>query len=247
MRLTRLETFANEFVCFVKATAEDGAVGWGQTSTYNADITATVFHRQIAPWALGQPCGDIAALVERIERAEHKYPGSYRNRALAGLDTALWDMAGRRAGLPVAALGLSLAARDRLGASGAEDAGPAEAVPTEAALAAIDDAALLILPWNALEAGSELPELAEAIAASRAHKLLLPTPASGVDWVGVDRWETPELIEQTVAAVRQIAAGVPVEPERPLGVGTLILLAIGGLVTLLIVGVPLASLVARLF
>lgn len=104
MRLTRLETFANEFVCFVKATAEDGAVGWGQTSTYNADITALVFHRQIAPWALGQPCGDIAALVERIERAEHKYPGSYRNRALAGLDTALWDMAGRRAGLPVAAL-----------------------------------------------------------------------------------------------------------------------------------------------
>jgi len=104
MRLTRLETFANEFVCFVKATAEDGAVGWGQTSTYNADITATVFHRQIAPWALGQPCGDIAGLVERIERAEHKYPGSYRNRALAGLDTALWDMAGRRVGLPVAAL-----------------------------------------------------------------------------------------------------------------------------------------------
>lgn len=104
MRLTRLETFHNEFLCFVQATAEDGAVGWGQTSTYNADITAQVFHRQIAPWALGQECGDIAGLVQRIERAEHKYPGSYRNRAMAGLDTALWDMAGRRAGLPVAAL-----------------------------------------------------------------------------------------------------------------------------------------------
>jgi len=103
-RLTRLETFHDEFVCFVRATAEDGVTGWGQTSTYNADITAAVFHRQIAPWALGQDCGDIAALVQRIERAEHKYPGSYRNRAMAGLDTALWDMAGQRAGLPVAAL-----------------------------------------------------------------------------------------------------------------------------------------------
>jgi len=102
--LTRLETFHNEFICFVKSTAEDGAVGWGQTSTYNADITAAVFHRQIAPWALGQPAEDIAALVERIERAEHKYPGTYRNRALAGLDTALWDMAGKRAGLSVTAL-----------------------------------------------------------------------------------------------------------------------------------------------
>lgn len=102
--LTRLETFANEFVCAVRATAEDGAIGWGQCATYNADITAQIFHRQIAPWALGQDGADIPALIDRIERAEHKYPGSYRNRALAGLDTALWDMAGRRAGLPVAAL-----------------------------------------------------------------------------------------------------------------------------------------------
>ncbi len=104
MRLTRLETFHNEFVCFVRATAEDGAFGWGQTATYNADITAQVFHRQIVPWALGQDATDIATLVARIERAEHKFPGSYRNRALAGLDTALWDMAGRRAGQPVVTL-----------------------------------------------------------------------------------------------------------------------------------------------
>jgi len=99
-----IETFTTEFVCAVRATASDGAIGWGQCATYNADITAQVLHRQIAPWALGQDGADIPALVDRIERAEHKFPGSYRNRALAGLDTALWDMAGRRAGLPVAAL-----------------------------------------------------------------------------------------------------------------------------------------------
>jgi len=104
MKLRRLETFHDDFVCFIRATAEDGALGWGQTATYNADITAQIFHRQIAPWALGQDCTDIPALLARVERAEHKFPGSYRNRALAGLDTALWDMAGRRAGLPVAAL-----------------------------------------------------------------------------------------------------------------------------------------------
>jgi len=103
-RIVRLETFHNEFVCFVRVTAEDGAIGWGQTSTYNADITARVFHRQIVPWALGADGGDIAGLVSLIERREHKYPGSYRARALAGLDTALWDLAGRRAGKPVASL-----------------------------------------------------------------------------------------------------------------------------------------------
>lgn len=103
-RIVRLETFHNEFVCFVRVTAEDGAVGWGQTSTYNADITAQVFHRQIVPWALGADGDDIAGLVGLIERREHKYPGSYRTRAIAGLDTALWDLAGRRAGKPVASL-----------------------------------------------------------------------------------------------------------------------------------------------
>jgi L-alanine-DL-glutamate epimerase-like enolase superfamily enzyme len=103
-QIARLETFHNEFVCFVRVTAEDGAFGWGQTSTYNADITAQVFHRQVVPWALGANCEDIAGLVHLIERREHKYPGSYRARALAGLDTALWDLAGRRAGKPVASL-----------------------------------------------------------------------------------------------------------------------------------------------
>ncbi|MFZ1679578.1 MAG: mandelate racemase/muconate lactonizing enzyme family protein, partial [Rhizobiaceae bacterium] len=102
--IVRLETFANEFVCFVRATAEDGAFGWGQTSTYNADITAQVFHRQVAPWALGSQDSDIAGIIDLVERKEHKYPGSYRCRALAGLDTALWDLAGRRAGKAVVEL-----------------------------------------------------------------------------------------------------------------------------------------------
>jgi L-alanine-DL-glutamate epimerase-like enolase superfamily enzyme len=102
--IRKLETFSNEFVCFVRLTAEDGAVGWGQCSTYNADITAQVFHRQVAPWALGAAEGDILGLVRRIEEKEHKFPGSYRARALAGLDTALWDLAGKRAGKPVVEL-----------------------------------------------------------------------------------------------------------------------------------------------
>jgi L-alanine-DL-glutamate epimerase-like enolase superfamily enzyme len=104
MKIAALETFADEFVCFVRLTVEDGSVGWGQTSTYNADITASIFHRQVAPWALGADCSDVAALIERIEEREHKFPGSYRCRALAGLDTALWDLYGRLAGKPVVEL-----------------------------------------------------------------------------------------------------------------------------------------------
>jgi len=104
MRIHKLETFANEFVCFVRLTTDTGDVGWGQTSTYNADITATIFHRQVAPWALGADAADIDGLVRRIEEREHKFPGSYRCRALAGLDTAMWDLRGHLEGKPVVEL-----------------------------------------------------------------------------------------------------------------------------------------------
>ena len=104
MKIATLETFTNQFVCFVRVTSDTGASGWGQTSTYNADITATIFHRQVAPWALGADAFAIDALVERIEEREHKFPGSYRCRALAGLDTALWDLRGKLEGKPVVEL-----------------------------------------------------------------------------------------------------------------------------------------------
>jgi L-alanine-DL-glutamate epimerase-like enolase superfamily enzyme len=104
MKIATLETFCNEFVCFVRLTTDTGAVGWGQTSTYNADITATIFHRQVAPWALGADAFDILPLIEHVEEKEHKFPGSYRCRALAGLDTALWDLRGKLEGKPVVEL-----------------------------------------------------------------------------------------------------------------------------------------------
>lgn len=103
-KITKLETFSNEFVGFVKLTTDAGQVGWGQTSTYNADITATIFHRQVAPWALGADALDINALLQTIQEREHKYPGSYRCRALAGLDTALWDLRGKIERKPVVEL-----------------------------------------------------------------------------------------------------------------------------------------------
>ena len=104
LKIQKLETFSNEFVCFVRVTTDSGDVGWGQTSTYNADITATIFHRQVAPWALNADALDIYSLIQRIEEKEHKYPGSYRCRALAGLDTALWDLRGKLEDKPVVEL-----------------------------------------------------------------------------------------------------------------------------------------------
>ena len=101
MRIAKLETFTNRFVGFVRVTAENGAQGWGQVSTYHADITCQILHRQVAPYALGSDAFLIDQLIDRIEEKEHKFPGSYLKRAMAGLDTALWDLHGKAAGKPV--------------------------------------------------------------------------------------------------------------------------------------------------
>lgn len=104
MRIVKLETFGTEFVCFVRATADTGDQGWGQVSTYNADITAAVFHRQIAVHALGSDAIDFLDTLDRIGEREHKFPGSYLRRAMTGLDTALWDLRGKVEGKPVVTL-----------------------------------------------------------------------------------------------------------------------------------------------
>ena len=104
MKIARLETFCNAFVGFVRVTTDSGEQGWGQVSTYNADITSTVFHRQVAPHALGTDALDFADLLLAINEREHKFPGSYLRRATTGLDTALWDLRGRIEGKPVTAL-----------------------------------------------------------------------------------------------------------------------------------------------
>lgn len=104
MKITKLETIGNAFVTFTRLTTEDGTQGWGQLSTYNADITAEVFHRQVARHALGTEVEDMEDTLRLISEREHKFPGSYLRRAQTGLDTAVWDWRGKAAGQPVVTL-----------------------------------------------------------------------------------------------------------------------------------------------
>ena len=52
-KIKKLETFTNTYVSAVKLTMFDDSIGWGQMSTYCSDITCDIFHRQIAPHAIG--------------------------------------------------------------------------------------------------------------------------------------------------------------------------------------------------
>ena len=104
MKIASIETYAQQVVTLVRVRSEDGAEGWGQTAPYSADITAAVLHRHVAPHALGRDEADIPGLCQDVMEREYKYPGSYVCRALAGVETALWDLRARRENRPVCAL-----------------------------------------------------------------------------------------------------------------------------------------------
>ena len=104
MKIIKLETFTKSYVSFVKTTIEDGSFGIGQMSTYHADITNLIFHKQVAPWVLNKDYNDFDDLEDFIFEREHKFPGSYLLRAIAGLDTSLWDLKGKLENVPVVSL-----------------------------------------------------------------------------------------------------------------------------------------------
>ena len=95
MKIKKLETFTKPYVSFLKTTLEDGSQGFGQMSTYHADITAQIFHKQVAPWVLDKSWEDFNDIENLVLEKEHKFPGSYLLRAIAGLDTSLWDLKGK--------------------------------------------------------------------------------------------------------------------------------------------------------
>jgi L-alanine-DL-glutamate epimerase-like enolase superfamily enzyme len=104
LTIAKVESWTHGGYGFVRVTTDDGRAGVGQLSSYEPDITATVLHRQVARHALGSDPAQIDALADRVIDANMKFPWSYVCRALAGVDTAIWDLYGKIKGKPVCAL-----------------------------------------------------------------------------------------------------------------------------------------------
>lgn len=142
-------------------------------------------------------------------------------------------------GLNVVSIGLTSAARERMSIT-----------PSEKSLAAqLVDAKLIVGPWlMAIPRGAITSEIVNAIQASSARKLLVPTPMEGWIWLGVDRPGHSTLVQQTVHAVKQIVEGQEVKSARTLSTGAVVALVIGApivLVTLLEIISLLASVKVR--
>jgi L-alanine-DL-glutamate epimerase-like enolase superfamily enzyme len=112
----------------LRVVTDQGIEGWGEGFGHACcPATRTVLDTQVAPAVLGADARDIAGLHDRLARPFHLFgrngPHLY---ARSALDIALWDIAGKAAGLPLWRL---------LGAS------PAESFPAYASLLRYGDGA----------------------------------------------------------------------------------------------------------
>ena len=93
-------------ILLVRVETDSGIVGWGEAFGFSVwPATRAAIQSMVGPLAVGRDERDIPALMADLNRKLHIVgrtgPVVY---GLAGLDIALWDIAGKAAGKPVSAL-----------------------------------------------------------------------------------------------------------------------------------------------
>ncbi|WP_028923331.1 mandelate racemase/muconate lactonizing enzyme family protein [Pseudonocardia acaciae] len=91
----------------VRVTTEDGVSGWGEAlAPVGPEVPAAIVDRLLAGWLVGRDPRGVRPLWHGLRdlMRERGHLVGHQADALAAVDIALWDLNGRLAGLPVAAL-----------------------------------------------------------------------------------------------------------------------------------------------
>ncbi len=90
--------------CLVRVTTESGLIGYGEAKAPVAPrVVKTIIDELLAPLVVGADARDIVVLWERMYagmRVRGHKAGFYLE-AISGIDIALWDLAGKKAGTPI--------------------------------------------------------------------------------------------------------------------------------------------------
>jgi galactonate dehydratase len=91
----------------VCVTTDEGLEGWGEAlAPVGPEVVAAIIDRMLGPWLTGRDPRAVRPLWDGMRdlMRERGHLVGHQADALAALDTALWDLAGKAAGLPVAQL-----------------------------------------------------------------------------------------------------------------------------------------------
>jgi galactonate dehydratase len=114
MRITRLETLiVQPRWVFLKIHTDEGLIGLGEPTLENRAHTIVTAIRELEPYLVGQDPTRITHHWQAIYKHAFYRGGPVLTSALAGVDQALWDLAGKAVGLPVYKL-LGGPLRDRI-------------------------------------------------------------------------------------------------------------------------------------
>ncbi|HZQ61400.1 MAG TPA: mandelate racemase/muconate lactonizing enzyme family protein [Casimicrobiaceae bacterium] len=117
MKITAVETFRYWVDwcnwLFVRVSTDEGLVGWGEASLHGALSAVEAAIQEFAQHLVGEDPAGPERHWHRLYNAWRWRGGAVYSSALAGIDIALWDLEGKRLGVPVARL-LGGAHRTRL-------------------------------------------------------------------------------------------------------------------------------------
>ena len=135
----------------VRAELSDGATGWGEAQAPLAPrVAATIIEDLLAPVLEGEPFDGRRETLEGLWRRMYQtmrvrgQTGGFMLDAISGVDLALWDLAGKMAGQPVAQLLAGSLARTHVSAYLSGLAGPDDTARLEAARRASSDGFRLV-------------------------------------------------------------------------------------------------------
>jgi len=114
MKISRVETFmvAPRWL-FVRIETDDGIIGWGEPALEGfVEIVRTAVHH-LAEWLIGKDPLQIERHWQVLTKSGMYRGGPVLSSAVAGVDQALWDIAGKALGAPVHVL-LGGPVRDRV-------------------------------------------------------------------------------------------------------------------------------------
>ncbi|MBK8032260.1 MAG: galactonate dehydratase [Chloroflexi bacterium] len=114
MKITSLETFiVPPRWCFLKIATDEGLVGWGEPIVEGQAATVAAAVHDMSDYLIGRDPDTIEDIWQTLYRARFYRGGPVSMSAIAGIDQALWDLKGKRYGLPIYQL-LGGAVRDRI-------------------------------------------------------------------------------------------------------------------------------------